>query len=139
MRPRVVLVKPPERSEFNFGTYSLGVLAAAVRDRAEVSILDATDLVADEAAARVLGDQPQLVGITTMGTASVRPVADFLRRLRAEASARCSEVTVVCGGHGATCLPAPLLAAGADAVVIGEGEVTFRRVVEHGKIGRAHV
>jgi radical SAM superfamily enzyme YgiQ (UPF0313 family) len=124
----VLLVKPPERSAFSFGAFSLGALAAAIRDRAEVSILDATELSADEAAARILAAEPSLAGITAMGTVSVKPVADLIQRLRASAA----QFTIVCGGHGASCLPGALLDAGADAVVFGEGEVTFQAILEDG-------
>jgi radical SAM superfamily enzyme YgiQ (UPF0313 family) len=135
MHRRIVLVKPPERSVFNFGAYSLATVAAAVRDEAEVWIQDATSLPLGEAAAGVLAIQPDLIGVTVMGTASAGPVSDFVRRLRAEEGVLPGSrggIPLVCGGHGASCMPAPLLDAGADAVVIGEGEVTFREIVCHG-------
>jgi anaerobic magnesium-protoporphyrin IX monomethyl ester cyclase len=135
-----VLVKPPERSTFNFGTFSLAALAAVVRDAADVSIEDATDLPIPHASARMLALKPDLVGITVMGTASVKPAVHFVKQLRlaesSDSGAR-ARVAVVCGGHGASCMPAELLGAGADAVVIGEGEVTFRNIVENGIRPRA--
>ncbi len=124
----IVLVKPPERSNFNFGTFSLAALAGAVRDLAEVRIEDATALDLPTAAASALAGQPDLIGITAMGMESVDPVARLVRHLRAARPER----AIVCGGHGATCAPAALLESGADAVVIGEGEVTFRGIVENG-------
>lgn len=134
MKPRVLLVKPPERSTFNFGAFSLGVLAAAIRDLARVEILDATALSMDEALAAVQEREPDLVGVTAMGFSSVAPVAAFVRRLAATRSN--GHPALVAGGHGASSLPGEILAAGADAVVIGEGEITFQRLIEEG-IGAA--
>jgi radical SAM superfamily enzyme YgiQ (UPF0313 family) len=129
-RARVVLVKPPERSRLNFGTYSLGALAAAIRDSSEVSIVDATGMDLAEAAGAVVERRPTLAGITVMGGASVPPAAAFVRRLRAASGG--DAFRILCGGHGATVFPTPLLAAGADAIVIGEGETTLREVVAEG-------
>ena len=114
-----MLVKPPERSTFNFGTFSLATLAAAIRDAADVSIEDLTDLSIGDASARVLSLKPDLLGVTVMGTASVKPAVDFIKQLRLDQSSDSRQrerVTVVCGGHGASCMPADLLDAGADAV-----------------------
>ena len=134
MTDKVALVKPPEVSQFNFGAFSLGVLAAAIRHLAQVSILDATHLSVDEAVHAVWDMEPDWIGITAMGLTSVKPVAAFIQRLRAAApdgDAR-RRVTLLAGGHGASMLPAPLLSAGADAVVIGEGEQTLQQILEHG-------
>jgi radical SAM superfamily enzyme YgiQ (UPF0313 family) len=133
MNKRVVLIKPQERSSFNFGAFSLGTLAAAVRHLADASILDATDLPVSTAVEEVWSRQPDLIGITVMGLSSVRPVADFIRQLKAAGRGcangkRCA--SIIAGGHGASMAPAILLEAGADAVVIGEGELTFQRIVE---------
>jgi radical SAM superfamily enzyme YgiQ (UPF0313 family) len=130
----ILLVKPPERSHFNFGTFSLGVLAAAVRDLDEVSILDATRMAPEEAVAAILASRTDLVGLTAMGMDSVPPAAALIRRLRSAwaSSADGAPLPVVVGGHGASGTPGPLLAAGADVVVLGEGERTFRRLVEEG-------
>jgi len=129
-RLRVALVKPPQDSTFNFGVYSLATLAAAIRDNADVSIFDVTSLPTPQATAAVLKDAPDLIGITVMDTTSAPPAASFVEHLRASQAAR--RFQIVCGGHGASCLPRPLLEAGADAVAIGEGESTLREVVERG-------
>jgi len=131
MYDRLLLVKPPEQSRFNFGCFSLGVLAAAVRDIAKVSILDATDLSTGDTVRRIRAANPDLIGITAMGLRSVPPVAALISRLCAT-PARSGRVPVVVGGHGATMLPETLLDAGAGVVVLGEGEVTFRELVESG-------
>ncbi len=126
MAPRVLLVKPPEASRFNFGTFSLAVLAAAVRDIAEVEILDATRLGLAEAAQRIAERTPRWVGITTMALSSLPPAAELVRRLRGAVP----DAHLVVGGHGATMLPRIPLEAGAHTVVLGEGEITFRRLLQ---------
>ena len=125
---RVTLVKPPERSRLNFGSFSLAVLAAAVRDITEVKILDATDLTIDEAVKAVIKTKPDLVGVTTMSLASVKPVGAFLAALRNDGF----KGLLIAGGHGATMLPKALIEKGADAVVYGEGEQTFRELLFSG-------
>lgn len=127
---RIVLVKPPEQSRFDFGAFSLATVAAAVRDLAAVEILDATDLAVVEACDRVLDRRPEIVGVTAMGFSSVAPVAAFVGALRERSGGPVP--CIVAGGHGASSLPGELLAAGARAVVVGEGEVTFRRLVSVG-------
>lgn len=128
---RLVLVKPPERSHFNFGAFSLAVLAAAVRDLAQIEIIDASDMTLPAAAGQVWSRQPDVIGVTTMGIASVGPAAAFIRALRRDAPARAG-VPIVAGGHGAYGLPRDLLEAGASVVVRGEGEITFRRLLVEG-------
>lgn len=125
---RVLLVKPPERSRFNFGTFSLAVLAAAIEDLAEVRILDATSLGTGDAVGQILSASPDLVGVTVMGPSSVPPATDLVSRLREAGFTR----PVVAGGHGATMFPEALLSAGYDAIVLGEGEAVFRNLLIHG-------
>lgn len=125
---RVTLIKPPERSRLNFGSFSLAVLAACVRDTANVKILDLTELRIQEAVRAVLETGPDLAGVTTMGLSSVAPAAAFLKALR-----NCGfGGLLIAGGHGASMLPEPLLESGADAVVYGEGELTFRELLSSG-------
>jgi anaerobic magnesium-protoporphyrin IX monomethyl ester cyclase len=125
---RVTLVKPPERSELNFGTFSLAVLAAAVKDIAEITIIDATTFSLEQTLEEISKSTPDLIGITAMGTASINPVLSVLKRLKeSQIKAR-----LVVGGQGATMLPRPLLEAGADAIVCGEGEITFQEVILKG-------
>ena len=125
---RVTLIKPPERSRLNFGSFSLAVLAACVRDIADVKILDLTDLRIQEAAKAVLETEPDLAGVTTMGLSSVAPAAAFLKALRNYGFGG----LLIAGGHGASMSPEPLLESGADAVVYGEGELTFRELLSSG-------
>jgi len=135
MNRKIVLVKPPERSFFSFGTFSLGVLGAAIRHLADVSIFNATNMSVGKAAEGVWSLQPDLIGITVMGLASVLPAVDFIHQLKAGADnarykVKCTPIIV--GGHGASIMPATLLQAGADAAVIGEGEVTFQQIIVEG-------
>lgn len=129
-RRHLVLVKPPEASRFNFGGFSLGVLAAAVRDRVRVSVLDLTGETPDRAAPRVWAARPDWIGVTVMSLASVAPAAAFLRLLVADSDRR--EALILVGGHGASMTPDLLLEAGADAAVVGEGERTLRELVVDG-------
>jgi anaerobic magnesium-protoporphyrin IX monomethyl ester cyclase len=131
---RMVLVKPPEISRFNFGAFSLGVLAAAVRHLARISILDATDLSIEEATCAVWGLDPDWVGVTVMGLHSVPPITAFIKNLKATMPKRGARrrIALLAGGHGASMLPDPLLRAGADAVIIGEGEQTLQQILGRG-------
>lgn len=135
MIKKIVLVKPPEFSSFNFGTFSLAVIAAAVRDTAEVMILDASHLSPQKAAKDAFSFKPDLIGITVMSLNSVGPAARFIREIK-KAGRKfgndAASVTVVAGGHGATQNPIALLLAGANAVVMGEGEITLRQIVHNG-------
>lgn len=126
--PVVVLVKPPERSRFSFGAFSLAVLAAAVRDLADVRILDATTLAPSAAVEKIIAPHPDWVGITTMALTSLPPACDLVIKIRKEMP----YVRIVVGGHGASMLPRIPLAMGADAVICGEGETTFRMLLERG-------
>lgn len=63
-----------------------------------------------------------------MGLTSIPPASTFIHALRkADFKGK-----LIAGGHGATMQPFPILKSGADAVVCGEGEVTFRKVVIYG-------
>ncbi|MGA9188137.1 MAG: radical SAM protein [Methanosarcina sp.] len=125
---RVNLIKPPESSRMNFGCFSLAVLASAVRDIASIRIIDATNLTIEEAVSAAVKDKPDIIGITTMGLASVGATKTFLQALR---SAGFNGV-LIAGGHGASMSPKVLLESGADSVVCGEGEITFRELLRHG-------
>ncbi|MGD8456287.1 MAG: radical SAM protein [Anaerolineales bacterium] len=129
MYQKIVLVKPPEYSSFNFGTFSLAVLASTVRDIADVRILDATNLCIGEAVEEIWAYKPDLIGITVMGLKSVKPVMDFIKHLRSKGNDR---TPIIAGGHGATLKPTSLLNSGANAVVIGEGELTFEKIIKEG-------
>ncbi len=65
---------------------------------------------------------------TSSGMPTHAGVMRFLRELR---SAGFNGVLIT-GGHGASMSPKVLLENGADAVVCGEGEITFRELLQHG-------
>ena len=122
----VVLVKPPEQSPFSFGAFSLGVLAAAVKDIADITVIDATHLSVEDTVQKIHALNPHLLGITLMGFLSVEAGVEIIKALKP-----CS-FPVIAGGHGAALTPEPIIEAGADVVVFGEGEATFRDILENG-------
>lgn len=125
---RVTLVKPPEQARLNFGTFSLGVLASAVADIASVDILDATYLSVQDTVDAALKLKSDVIGITTMSLHSVEKVSILLQAFRQEGF----RGKILVGGHGASMLPLPILQSGADVVVYGEGEETFRELLQIG-------
>ena len=127
---RIVLIKPPEfyESSFNFGTFSLAVIASAVRDIADVTVIDATDTPIESLLESIRKINPDLIGLTAMGIRSVQPLIDLLKPIR-----RTFEIaTIITGGHGSSMMPEPILNAGADCIVFGEGEATLRDIVQNG-------
>lgn len=125
---RVALVKPPEQSKMDFGTFSLEVLAAEVIDIAAVDILDATGLSIEKATFEITRRKPDFIGITAMGLRSVEPVCASIKAIR-KANFRGK---IIVGGHGASMSPHIILENGADCVVYGEGESTFREILQLG-------
>ncbi|MEQ8159902.1 MAG: cobalamin-dependent protein, partial [Smithellaceae bacterium] len=130
----VLLVKPPERSRLNFGAFSLAVLAAYVRDLAGISIFDATHHSVDGASSAMLSKNYDLIGITVMSPSSVKSVCALIRSMHRIFKQNGRPLPpIVCGGHGASMYPYPLLAAGADFVVYGQGEQPFRAMLQNMK------
>ena len=125
---RVTLVKPPEQSRMNFGTFSLAVLASAVTGIASINILDATCLSIEETIEEIIKRKPDLIGITAMGLKSVTPVCALVEAIRKKGF----KDQIVIGGHGASMLPKRILQSGANVVVYGEGELTFREIIQSG-------
>ena len=125
---QVTLVKPPEQSRMNFGTFSLAVLASAITDIASVNIVDATTLSMEEATNQCIHNSPDVIGITAMGLKSVNPVCALVEAIRQKGFKN----QIIVGGHGASMLPQPILQSGADAAVYGEGESTFREILQSG-------
>jgi anaerobic magnesium-protoporphyrin IX monomethyl ester cyclase len=125
---QVTLVKPPEQARLNFGTFSLAVLASSINDLASVNIIDATSLSIEDAVNATLKLNPDIVGITTMSLQSIEKVSFFIRAIRQKGFTS----KIVVGGHGASMLPLSILQSGADVVVYGEGEATFRELLLSG-------
>ena len=128
MKTRITLVKPPESSRLNFGTFSLAVLGAYVKDIAELSMVDATDISLGQTLDRIQKEKPKVLGVTTMSLESIGPATSVLRAVRDSGF----QGMMVAGGHGVTMLPREVLESGADAVVYGEGEETFRDLLLSG-------
>jgi anaerobic magnesium-protoporphyrin IX monomethyl ester cyclase len=126
---KLVLVKPPERYNWNFGAFSLGVLAAGVRHLADISIIDTTDMPMAHAVEQVWSQKPDMVGVTLMGVPSVQKGTAFIEALK---EGNPSNIPIIVGGHGASMLPETLLKAGADCAVFGEGEITLKQILEEG-------
>ena len=125
-RPRVVLYNP--RAVFYTMPLALVALASALdRDRVDVEIIDGR-LEADPIAAVVAAAAGALcVGVTVLTGAPIRDALAVSRAVKA-ARPRCP---VVWGGwhpslFAAECLEEPAI----DAVVAGQGEDTFREIVE---------
>jgi anaerobic magnesium-protoporphyrin IX monomethyl ester cyclase len=134
VKKKILLVKPPEKASFNFGTFSLGVLAAAVKNQADVSIIDATDYSLEYTVNQIFLQEPDILGITAMGLPSIKPIEllilHFLNRKRKIKNS--FPVKIIVGGHGASMAYNNLLKSGADIVVIGEGELTLQQIVKNG-------
>ncbi len=127
-RLKITLVKPPEQSSLNFGCFSLGVLASAIEDIANVRLIDATNLNPAKAVQTILSSSPDIVGLTVMSVSSVEPASILIKLIRKNGF----HGRLLVGGHGASVLPLPLLERGADAVVYGEGEQTLREAILQG-------
>jgi anaerobic magnesium-protoporphyrin IX monomethyl ester cyclase len=131
-KKRLLLVKPPENSYFSFGGFSLAVLAAAVRDMAEVSILDCTTMTFDQAAREIIAHKPDIIGITLMGHPSLQNGVSLIKSITAALPAGEPAPPILTGGHGAFVFPGEILTAGSQCVVFGEGELTLREILQNG-------
>jgi radical SAM superfamily enzyme YgiQ (UPF0313 family) len=110
---------------------ALTAVGAAVGDLHEVRVLDMR-LEEESALARTLADfRPDVVGTTSMTTDAYQAKA-VLRTARA---IRPEALTVV-GGHHPTLCPDEFDDAYVDAIVQGEGELTFRELVERWDLQR---
>lgn len=141
---RVLLVSPPMTGKDRYGelagagTYlpplGLAYLAATIRDRHEVRILDAEVLGWSEAEtlAEIARWRPEVLGFTVVTPAIVK-VSSMCRA----AKAADPSLTIVVGGPHPSALPLETLACEAiDAAVVGEGEVTFVELLD--AIARGH-
>ena len=133
MRTKVVLYNP----KAVFYTMPLGLLAiASALDprRFDVRIVDGR--LEEDPVAAVLAeiDDAVCLGVTVLTGA---PIADALKVLRA-AKARRPELPTVCGGWHPSLFATPMLEEPSiDITVQGQGEVTFRELVEALADGRS--
>ena len=139
MRIALVRTNPGESgyaSAYGYIAPPLGLvsLAGAVRDIAEVKIIDAEarGLTEEETIEEIDTFDPDVVGFTTIASTYVNPSLRIVRKMRE----RGINPIVVFGGHHATFTYPLILREGIDVVVIGEGERTFREIVERLKEGK---
>lgn len=111
----------------SFGLASLAAIAQ--RSGARVQVLDAAaeNLSVDQCLQEILELAPDVVGISST-TVGIVAAAELAARIKAHLP----KVVVVLGGCHATALPEQTLSEfpGFDVVVIGEGEVTFKELLE---------
>jgi len=104
---------------------ALECLGAVVRAAHDVRVLDMR-LEPPEAFARSMREfQPDLVGVTCL-TTEVYSAQDLLKTVHQE----WPDVFTLVGGLHASLLPADFQVPYVDAIVIGEGEETFRELIE---------
>lgn len=127
---RVLLIEPPDELTVGFNAtvlvepLGLEFIAGAIRDIAEVQIYDMR--VDSAPLAHILSDfNPDVVGIRINYTVAVnkgKEVAAEIKRLMPEA-------IVVVGGHHISLAPKDAHSPDIDAIVVGEGENTFRNLI----------
>lgn len=151
LRPiqRVMLIFPPMFDLRDIDTMCcppLGIayLGAFVRDMAEVRLLDAVvegidqrapvfdkmDLVGlsyDDILARVRSFKPDLVGFSCVFSNQFASIKELSRRIKSEID---RDIVLVAGGTHPSFLPERALHTTAlDFIVLGEGELTFRKLL----------
>jgi radical SAM superfamily enzyme YgiQ (UPF0313 family) len=136
-RPRVALVVPnflwcdwDPNSRWAFIPYNLCILAAMIRDRCDVTIIDANrgNMSEDELIGAIKGFAPDIVGITVLMD-QYGPAGHHAARLVKQAD---PAISVVLGGVYATMNTERVLQdPNIDQVVIGEGEYVLRKLVDH--------
>ncbi len=158
LRPirRILFIYPPERAlsgffRANVPPLGAAMLAAYVRDRCEVAVLDAKcegyDQVRDEGAFEVYGlslDEvesrihefaPDAVGITCLASFNWPEVMAIARRAKRVDA----EIVTIAGGTHPSFLAEQCLAQAAelDLIVRGEGERTLASVIDASQAGRS--
>ena len=121
----VVIVVPNGRwsgvRDFNIHPYSAALLAAVIRDRWQVTIVDANtdDLSLDQVLAQVLKVSPEVVGISAMSI----EYAKSCHQMAAVIKQRSPEMVVIVGGAYPTVLPEVAIRdTNVDYAVLSEGE-----------------
>ncbi|AFK21628.1 B12-binding domain-containing radical SAM protein [Pyrococcus sp. ST04] len=133
MRIALVRVNPGKSgytSAYGYIAPPLGLLslAGAVKDIAKVRIIDGEGrgLSNQETIEEIEEFNPDIVGFTTIASTYINTSLKIAKSLRREKL----DSLIVFGGHHATFTYPLILKEGIDAVVIGEGEATFRELVE---------
>jgi hopanoid C-3 methylase len=127
---KILLVQPPPPPDYiGFRRtalpepLALETLGAIARPDHDVRILD---MRFDPDLTKALSEfQPDLVGVTCL-TTEVYSAQDVLKQVKKERP----EVFTLAGGLHASLIPQDFQAPSVDAIVIGEGELTFRELLE---------
>jgi len=129
---RILLVQPSLPSDYiGFRRtampepLALECLGAVVQDQHEVRILDMRLEPAEALGETLQAFQPDLVGLTCL-TTEVYSAQDLLKQV----SEKRPEAFRLVGGLHASLLPADFQVPYVDAIVVGEGEATFKELVE---------
>ncbi|MEE8402139.1 MAG: radical SAM protein, partial [Candidatus Hydrothermarchaeaceae archaeon] len=119
---RILFIHPrfPYRGKDPF-PLGLGYLASAVLDMAEIFVID--EGVEEFSIEGVREMDPDVIAITAT-TPSFQRAEEIVNALNGTGA------KIVMGGTHATFMPGEALNAGADIVVRGEGEATFREIIE---------
>ncbi|EPR34286.1 Radical SAM domain protein [Alkalidesulfovibrio alkalitolerans DSM 16529] len=134
---RIALINPPASRRYvqaRDEPLQLEYLAASVRDRADVWLVDAfgLDLSTAETLDVLAETKPDVVGVSLNFAASSRPSLDILRGVREALP----EATTLLGGNTATFRARDLcLDPAVDAVVVGEADLTFPEIVDALAVG----
>ncbi len=126
---KVVLATPNSKAHTITPPIGVGYLAATLREKGHVPVimdLAKLRLNGDAAAAAVLNQEPDLIGVSILSTAYM-PARELIRSIRA----RRPEVPLVVGGPHVTALPEDALEdLEVNLGVIGEGEHVFPEFVD---------
>jgi radical SAM superfamily enzyme YgiQ (UPF0313 family) len=119
---RILLIHPnfPYRGKDLF-PIGLGYLASAVEDIADITVID--EGVECSSFEKMKKINPDIIGITAT-------TPSFPRAMEITAALKGTGAKIVMGGVHATFMPEEALSGGVDIVVRGEGEATFREIVE---------
>jgi radical SAM superfamily enzyme YgiQ (UPF0313 family) len=119
---RILFIHPgfPYRGKDLF-PIGLGYLAGAVEDIAEIKVVD--ENIENFSARKIKEINPDIIGITAT-------TPSFPRAMEIAAALKDTGAKIVMGGVHATFMPEEALTGGVDIVVRGEGEATFREIIE---------
>ena len=128
----VLLIEPPNQLCVGFNAtvvvepLGLEYIAGAVSDLADVRILD---MRVDSTPLRQVLEEfrPDVIGIRENYTVDVEAVKTVASQVKEIAP----DVPVVVGGHHVSLSPQDAFVPSVDAIVVGDGEWTFRRLVEN--------
>lgn len=129
---KVLLLEPPNNLSVGFNAtvvvepLGLEYIAGAVSDIADVDI---HDMRVDSSPLKQVIDEykPDVIGIRENYTVDVESVKNVAREIKSVAP----EVPLVVGGHHVSLSPQDAFVSDVDAIVVGDGEWTFRSLVQN--------